>query len=224
MGFSDTMKGLGRAIGSGLEKVFEIAGPPLLQAGTQAAVSWIQSAAMPKSTAPAYGYGYSTPVYRQPQVIAPTITRPAARAAVPQSWTPIQAGAATPAVYTPSPAYGYQPAAGAVDVLQWGAQQLFGNGGYTAMPEFEGAPGTAGGGVLTEAWERMQALVGGQTTFYRYGATRATPVSEIQVRHPETGKICTWKYMGRPILYSGDLAACKRVNRVARRVARRRPR
>jgi len=34
------------------------------------------------------------------------------------------------------------------------------------------------------------------------------------------GKLGFWKAAGRPILFAGDLAACKRVNRVASRASR----
>lgn len=50
--------------------------------------------------------------------------------------------------------------------------------------------------------------------------------SMLHAINPATGKLTTWKNMGRPILYSGDMAAKKRVDRVARQAARgrRRPR
>lgn len=43
---------------------------------------------------------------------------------------------------------------------------------------------------------------------------------ELHAINPATGAIHTYKNMGRPVLYSGDLAACKRVNKIARRARR----
>lgn len=54
---------------------------------------------------------------------------------------------------------------------------------------------------------------------FRAGAT-VTPVREFTVMHPVTGRPIVYRNMGRPILYSGDLSACKRVQKAARRAAR----
>lgn len=48
---------------------------------------------------------------------------------------------------------------------------------------------------------------------------RVTPVRTVYARHPQSGAIRAWGYLGSPVLYSGDLATCKRVNRIARRAA-----
>lgn len=55
-------------------------------------------------------------------------------------------------------------------------------------------------------------------------STVARPVSTLTYVNPVTGQPMTYKYMGKPVLYSGDLAACRRVNRIARRVSKAMPR
>lgn len=51
------------------------------------------------------------------------------------------------------------------------------------------------------------------------GAPRVTPCKEIQATGPD-GKTYSWVYRGRPVLYSGDLATCKRVAKILRRSGR----
>lgn len=43
---------------------------------------------------------------------------------------------------------------------------------------------------------------------------------EIIVEHPTTGAVRTYRNMGRPLLYSGDLSASRRVNKIAGRARR----
>jgi hypothetical protein len=50
---------------------------------------------------------------------------------------------------------------------------------------------------------------------------RVSPVRTVLARHPQTGSIAAWEYRGQPVLYSGDLAVCKRVQKIARRSAAR---
>lgn len=231
MGFGDTMKGLGRAVGGFLESALQMAGPPLIQAGTQILVQKMTGGQAGQYQprygtlpTPAYAGGYDAPrgyspapAYR-PAPSAPVPYAPAGRLPVPQSWQPIERGG-----YAPAPAYGggYQPSAWEMPSIVGPALDFFTGG--TSMPAVT-VPGTSGGGMGTELMERLRGAVGGQTTMYRYGGERVTPVREIQAVNPVSGKIGIWRYMGHPILYSGDLATCKRVGRIARRVARRRPR
>lgn len=56
------------------------------------------------------------------------------------------------------------------------------------------------------------------------GRTRVTPTPTIMERNPQSGRLHVWKHMGTPVLFSGDLAACKRVTKVASRARRARPR
>lgn len=44
------------------------------------------------------------------------------------------------------------------------------------------------------------------------------------VPHPSTGNLTWYRSAGKPILWSGDLRACKRVNKVASRARRATPR
>lgn len=48
---------------------------------------------------------------------------------------------------------------------------------------------------------------------------RVSPVRTVFARHPQSGAIRAWGYLGSPVLYSGDLATCKRVSKIARRAA-----
>ena len=57
-------------------------------------------------------------------------------------------------------------------------------------------------------------------TLWRRTAGGFSPVRTITARHPTSGSLSTWVNMGRPVLYTGDLSACKRVNRIAARTAR----
>lgn len=59
------------------------------------------------------------------------------------------------------------------------------------------------------------------------GATCISPMQRTSTRLPSRvdvpngrGGFVTFKNMGRPVLWSGDLAACKRVRRVATRAKR----
>jgi hypothetical protein len=52
--------------------------------------------------------------------------------------------------------------------------------------------------------------------------TSARPSSLVIVTNPVTGKPTFFKHAGRPILFSGDLRAAKRVQKIARRAARKR--
>lgn len=72
------------------------------------------------------------------------------------------------------------------------------------------------GGML----ERFESDIEREAVLFTRPSTTVRPVPVINARHPTTGNLVAWKYAGRPVLYSGDLAACKRVNRVASRVAR----
>ena len=77
-----------------------------------------------------------------------------------------------------------------------GAMQLFGGGGDVALPT---APGAAAG------------------TIFRVQGPRLVARRMFQLVNPTTGNVVTYKNVGRPVLYSGDFAACKRVARIARK-------
>jgi hypothetical protein len=80
-----------------------------------------------------------------------------------------------------------------------------------------GQPGTLEEGGILETFETDLER---EAVFWRRGTGASVrPVREIFARHPVTGALRTWEYRGQPILYSGDLAVCKRVNKIARRSA-----
>lgn len=245
MGFSDTMKGLGRAVGGFISQAIDIAGPPLVDIGAQ----WLMQKAtggqsgqyqskygtlpIPYAATPYGGYAGGSPYgaapayrpipqanpvpYTPQSAYAPqTMQRP-----VPQAWRPLSQGGYAPAAAPGGYGGGYTNASWDMPSIIGGAMNLF--GGESAMPAVV-TPGTQGGGFGTELMERLRGAVGGQTTMYQYGGESVRAVREIQAVNPKTGKIGIWRYMGHPILYSGDLATCKRVARISRRVARRRPR
>ena len=77
-------------------------------------------------------------------------------------------------------------------------QFLFGNGG--------------------QEMAQMPALPGAQPgTLFRVSGPRLRPNPLVMVRNPTTGTVHFWKLAGRPILFSGDLAVAKRVDKLARR-------
>lgn len=74
--------------------------------------------------------------------------------------------------------------------------------------------------LLGLAPQQQQLINGGGGAcpgFFAPGAMTSRPVSEISVMNPATGRTHVWKHMGRPILFSGDVATCKRVGKIARR-------
>ena len=104
-------------------------------------------------------------------------------------------------------------------------------GGILAEKIFS-AEGSSPGRVLglTDEQRRAAAMAGGAVAPFgfegsiapfRTGAPRAVPVREIMGVNPATGRTHVWLHAGRPILYTGDLAAHRRVNRLAARFGRR---
>lgn len=80
-------------------------------------------------------------------------------------------------------------------------------------------PGTTGGGFLAETGERLSGLIGGKVSLFRYPTgNRARAIPVVAVPHPETGQPVYFRHVGRPILFSGDVATAKRVRRVASRL------
>lgn len=240
MGFWDTMKGVGRAVGSALEGAVEIFGPPIAQAAAGALATRIAGGnnmggggypviRYQSPTAPRMPITPYTPMRQLGQMYSQQPATRMAPSSVPPSWTPLPQAPAMPRrpAWMPQSGYrtaGYQQASVIPDLLRYGGAYLMGEMDMPAFPSTETSPGTAGGGLLPELYERFSGLIGGQTTMFRYGDARVTPVREIQATNPKTGKIEVWKHMGRPLLYTGDLAACRRVSKISRRVARRRPR
>lgn len=81
-------------------------------------------------------------------------------------------------------------------------------------------PGVAGGLFAGEALEAFQGPAAGTPMFALTAA--GARAQRFRAQHPTTGKDVWFLPAGRPILWSGDLAACKRVKKVARRASRKR--
>lgn len=87
------------------------------------------------------------------------------------------------------------------------ADQFFGSPGGTPVPQ--------------EAPSVPQTVVSGDPSrcpqLFQPGMPTVRPLPLIMATNPVNGKITFWKHAGRPILFSGDLATCKRVAKIARR-------
>lgn len=81
-----------------------------------------------------------------------------------------------------------------------------------------------GGLISAESAIPFAGRVFNTTQNLNTGAVSVRARRLLMFQNPMTGSPVWFKNVGRPILWSGDLATCKRVNRIARRVARRRPR
>lgn len=191
MGFFDSIKGVGRALGGLLQTGIETFGPTLAQAGVIALERKLRLGPPPRSI---------------PPILARRIPVRSAMAPLP------------PATMLPSRILPFSPA------------PLGPIPGGSLMPAFPVTRaafdvGTSGGGFFGELTERLGGAIGGQTTFFRQGGPVARAVPLIMVPNPVTGAPTFFKHAGRPILFSGDLIACKRVARLAsraRRVSRKR--
>lgn len=105
-----------------------------------------------------------------------------------------------------------------------------GLGGGSVVPAIGGAlvpqilrqlPGIAGGLGLGEVLESFGGGGGGGTPMFRRGMAGAR-AQFFRTQNPVTGQDTWFRPAGRPILWSGDLTACRRVNKVARRARRKR--
>ena len=126
-----------------------------------------------------------------------------------------------------------QPGVGftVIDMPRVGFDEPFSEGGMMAAPvalpggaligglmrQIPGILGGAAGGALV-------AGSGGGDIELPYGGTifNVTPTglrakSMVEIVNPMTGRKSWYRNVGRPILFSGDLRVCKRVDRVARR-------
>jgi len=114
----------------------------------------------------------------------------------------------------PPPVSVMQPVAAPIPQLPFPQVQQASLGGAIVRQ----LPGIAGG---IAGGELLEGLFGnGQSsgTFFRVGTSeRARPVREITQMNPTTGKIEVWKHAGRCLLFTGDLAAKKRVEKIAKR-------
>jgi hypothetical protein len=111
--------------------------------------------------------------------------------------------------YSSFPSPGVQPASFAA-LAPLARQAIPFLGGMLAGEGIEGAMAMAGGGAMSGGTPQFRATpVGARAQFFR-------------VPNPVTGQDTWFRPAGRPILWSGDLTACKRVKKVARRAARKR--
>jgi hypothetical protein len=84
-----------------------------------------------------------------------------------------------------------------------------------------GTAGAAAGGAAAGAAVELFTGGGGMSgALFRQGATTVRPARLVMVAHPETGEPVFFRPAGRPILWSSDLAASRRVARIAARVSR----
>jgi len=92
-----------------------------------------------------------------------------------------------------------------------------------------GAP-VVGPNVIQRGMNSLLGLGGGAGVFcdqvFTQGPTTVRAARTVIVQNPASGKLHWYRNMGRPVLWSGDIATCKRVDKIARkaRSARRRPR
>lgn len=232
MGFADSLAGLGRGLLAGLESVAGQVIPQFIQAGSQ----FLAEKAFPGQTAslpPGMG-----PV-RRPQLPArvpfPQRQLPAGQGTLQQ-----QIDAATregrpgivsredPRFQLPNLFQDVPFAQTALDVIRAGFPPTLPDilprgiippiGGPTMPPapssRTEVVP-SAGQFALGPA-----PFAGGCPSLFSAGGMSARPVSMFMVPNPVSGKPTFFKHAGRPILFSGDLRACKTVNRIAARARR----
>ncbi len=94
---------------------------------------------------------------------------------------------------------------------------LFGLGG-------NGTVALPGGARLQQPVAPQAGRVFNVTQNLTTGAISVRPRAQLNFTHPVTGSTIMYRNMGRPILWSGDLAATKRVRKAAARARRSRPR
>lgn len=68
------------------------------------------------------------------------------------------------------------------------------------------------------------ARTGGTPFFHGAGQVGQRPRSLIMQLNPSTGTPTFFRHAGRPIMFSGDRTLCKRIDKIARRAGRSRPR
>lgn len=95
---------------------------------------------------------------------------------------------------------------------------------------FFGSPGFASPalfdlpGIDLQLPFRPDARTGGTQFFHGVGAVSQRPRKLIMQLNPSTGTPTFFRHAGRPIMFSGDRAICRGVEKIARRHSRRRPR
>lgn len=247
MGFSDTMAGLGRGLLAGLESVAEQVIPSFVQAGAEFLVQKAFPGATASLPAGQF-FGQRTRAQVQPPVQIPrqlpagggTLQQQIDRAAREGTAGPFrtpESGALLPDPFrdpgileqfasnlfkTGSPFPIVPPTLPQIfpttfpDLGTFPTRTL--PGGTTTMPGFPSAKTEVGAGVLQIP--STAGFAGGCPSLFSAGGMSARPISMFMVPNPVTGKPTFFKHAGRPILFSGDLRACKTVNRIAARARR----
>jgi hypothetical protein len=212
MGFFDSMKsfgsgaldvlgGIGRGLGTLVEAAIPVLGPPLLNLGAQFVA---QKIGVP-------GGAQGRPTLGPSAGIPPHLMRPAVRT------TPSQVP------FLPAPARFPTTAAGRFQTVS-----LPGGFNVPSFPSDRFDPTL--GGFTTAGFDLpgvdivnpFQAQGAGACPTLFRGTSGARPIPLITVPNPMTGAPVFYKHAGRPVLFSSDFAAARKVGRLARR-ARRRP-
>lgn len=84
-----------------------------------------------------------------------------------------------------------------------------------------GVSGAVGGVLAGEAIDAIQAS-GQGTAFFRATASGARPLPLVMIPNPVTGAPTFFKSAGRPVLFSSDFSAAKKVAKLASRARRKR--
>jgi len=92
-------------------------------------------------------------------------------------------------------------------------------GGFGAAQEFFDIPG-----IDLQLPFRADARTGGNQFFHGVGQVGQRPRKLIMQINPSSGTPTFFRHAGRPIMFSGDKALCKQVEKIGRSVGRRRPR
>ncbi len=211
MGFLDSLRGIGRALGGVLETGIETFGPALVQAGSQ----FLVNKAFPGASAslpPSRSFFFPPTVSRTFQQFdrpGPLRLPPGGFAPAPRpSFLPFLPGGATPTGFTGQRA----------QLLNVAAQR---RQPVPAFSDFRTAGFDIPGFDIVSPFQAQGTAC---PQFFAPGGMTARPVSLIMVPNPATGKPTFYRHAGRPILFSGDLQVAKRVDRLARRARRSRPR
>ena len=243
MGFADTMAGLGRGLLAGLESVVGQVAPAFVQAGSQfliqKAFPGASASLFPGTFSPAgqfFGDRSRAPFpgelpFNVRSQAFPQLG-PGSGVALPTGGirTPVGVSAGIPR-QVPNIFQDVPFAQTFTDLIRAGVPPtlpaIFPTGifapptqpgGFQAMPPFVSSKLEAGGGVL--ALPSTAGFAGGCPSLFSAGGMSARPISMFMVPNPVTGKPTFFKHAGRPILFSGDLRACKTVNRIAARARR----
>ena len=109
-----------------------------------------------------------------------------------------------------------------------------GGGPFRGFPEFPPAAFSEGGGppmgfMTAGIVQAPQPVPFGFDpacpSFFKPPSATSRPIRFITATNPATGALTFWEHAGQPVMFSRDLAVCKRVRRIAARagtVARRR--